>query len=378
MKIYAFHLLNDYSGSPKVLMQLIKGWQKAGITVTVAHSTGRSGFLSDIENVSYRPYWYRWAANPFVRLFNLVVSQIVLILNFAFIINKEDLIYVNTVLPFGAAILGKICGCRVIYHIHETSTRPAIFKKFLFLVLRYTASDVVYASRYLSQQEPIHGPTTHILPNALEANFFKSAQMVKKRCLVPRNVLMICSLKAYKGVYEFVKLAVRHPGLQFDLVLNASEKDIRTFFSKIFTPNNLMLYPAQQNVRDFYERADIVLNLSRPDAWIETFGLTIIEAMAYGIPTIVPPVGGIADLINEGINGYHADSRDIADVSKKLVLLTDPARYTVMQMAARSSALQFSEEKFLFASLEILGLVPHGISFHVMEKVGLTPAVLPR
>ena len=43
MKIFAFHLLNDYSGSPKVLMQLIKGWTKNNLDVHLVTCKGRNG-----------------------------------------------------------------------------------------------------------------------------------------------------------------------------------------------------------------------------------------------------------------------------------------------------------------------------------------------
>lgn len=79
----------------------------------------------------------------------------------------------------------------------------------------------------------------------------------------------------------------------------------------------------------------MVLNLSRPDAWVETFGLTVIEAMAYGIPVIVPPVGGIAELVENGINGYKADSRNVNHVSHLLKeILDENALYNYMQLQA--------------------------------------------
>ena len=130
MKIYAFHLLNDYSGSPKVLRQLAKGWIQNGIECHIVTCGGREGFLSEIEGASYHHYWYKFAQNPVLRLFFLMFSQLSLIIKMIALIKKDDVVYVNTVLPFGAGILGKIIGCKVIYHIHETSIKPRILKNF--------------------------------------------------------------------------------------------------------------------------------------------------------------------------------------------------------------------------------------------------------
>lgn len=132
MRVIAAHLLNDYSGSPKVLMQLLKGWTKNNIETHLYTCSGREGFLSDIPKVKNHFYWYKFAKNPFVRLAFFTISQLILGFKLFFFLKKTDVLYVNTVLPFGAGIIGKIKGCKVIYHIHETSMKPLILKKFLF------------------------------------------------------------------------------------------------------------------------------------------------------------------------------------------------------------------------------------------------------
>lgn len=62
----------------------------------------------------------------------------------------------------------------------------------------------------------------------------------------------------------------------------------------------------------------MVLNLSDTKLWVETFGLTVLEAMAYGLPTIVPPVGGVVELVEEGKNGFLIDSKNVKLISEKL------------------------------------------------------------
>lgn len=49
-----------------------------------------------------------------------------------------------------------------------------------------------------------------------------------------------------------------------------------------------------------------------PSIWYETWGMTIIESFAVGTPVIVNNLGNGADLVEEGINGYHyeGDSKE--------------------------------------------------------------------
>ncbi|MFT4996170.1 MAG: glycosyltransferase involved in cell wall biosynthesis [Flavobacteriales bacterium] len=355
MKIIATHLLNDFSGSPKVLKQLIKGWIKNDLEIDLHTCKGHEGFLSDIVGLNYYYFNYKWAANPVIRFVNLVLSQIALCINILKTAEKEDIIYINTVLPFGAALAGKLKGNRIIYHVHETSMKPAILKYFLFGMVKWCATDVIYVSNYLAKKEPISNATLHILHNAIEDEFLAKANKSPTNNQGLRNILMICSLKEYKGVNEFMLLAKKLPNHSFKLVLNARQSDIAQFFKNTKIPMNVESYETQSNVHPFYKWADLVVNLSQPDAWIETFGLTILEGMAYGNPAIVPPVGGVTEIVTEGLNGYQISSKNIAEIAFKIAVWSDANTYfQTFQDEAKKAVKKFNEHAFISKSIQIL------------------------
>lgn len=355
MKIFAFHLLNDYSGSPKVLMQLVKGWVNNEMNVTIVTASGRHGFLSNINGVSYINFRYTFAKNPFIRLINFMLSQLHLFFKLIFKVKKTDIVYINTVLPFGAALLGKLKGCRIIYHVHETSVKPKILKKFLFTVVNYCSSDVVFVSDFLRDEEKHLKPKKHILYNAIENTFLEESLKARDTYTKNRNVLMICSLKEYKGVNEFVSLASQLNNFNFTLVVNASENEINSFFYSKKLPENLTIYPTQTDTHPFYRWADVVVNLSRKDEWVETFGLTVLEGMAYGLPAIVPVVGGITELVDEGANGYHIDSKEVNSISKALnYIFENNTVFQSMRLHSQQKIKQYTEEHFINRSIQIL------------------------
>jgi glycosyltransferase involved in cell wall biosynthesis len=365
MKIYTFHLLNDYSGSPKVLMQSIKAWVEVGHEVTVVTCKGREGFLSDLPGVNYEFFWYKLGTNKLLKILFLLWSQLSIFIKLIFIVEKDDLIYINTVLPFGAAFLGLVKRCRIIFHIHETSIKPILFKKMLFTIVELSSEEVIYVSKYLSQQEKLSCKKTHILHNAIANDFINIASSQKKDSIINRNVLMVCSLKAYKGINEFVYLSDIQKQYQFRLVVNANQLEIDKFFRRRSLPPNIEIFSTQTNLHPFYLWADVVLNLSRPDEWVETFGLTIIEAMAYGLPVIVPPVGGVTELVDNGVNGYLANCRNIDDVSNKLeTILENGILYNRMKNNALKIIGYYKEDVFIRKSLEIIG---NGIKNPIMS-----------
>jgi glycosyltransferase involved in cell wall biosynthesis len=213
---------------------------------------------------------------------------------------------------------------------------------------------VIYVSGFLAKEEPLDKPS-HILWNAIEDDFMNKAIQFRKPYWKTGQVLMVASLKQYKGVDEFVVIAKACHELHFDLVVNASENEITKYFSKSLLPSNLTIHPAQQNVHPFYQRADVVMNLSRPDEWKETFGLTALEAMIYGLPVIVPPVGGISEIVHDCLTGFHFNGKDTKSIVSALrALSTDPILFQNVSRPARAHAASFSERRFLDQSLQII------------------------
>lgn len=80
-------------------------------------------------------------------------------------------------------------------------------------------------------------------------------------------------------------------------------------------PEHLFIFPAQKDVHSFYQEAHLVLNLSHPEQWVETFGMTALEAMSYGLPVIAPPVGRPVELVTDDFNGYRIGQRDLPSLS---------------------------------------------------------------
>ncbi|WP_374445263.1 glycosyltransferase family 4 protein [Epilithonimonas sp.] len=353
-RIVAIHLLNDYSGSPKVLMQLLKVWTKNNFDTHLFTSGGRKGFLSDINHVRNHSFWYRFSPVSIVRIFNFFISQFLLMVKLVFFLKKSDVIYINTVLPFGAAIAGKIKGCKIIYHIHETSVKPKIFKNFLFGIAKITAFKIVFVSKFLLDQNTLIKNQV-LLYNVLESDFTKKADQFRNPDKRGKTVLMICSLKNYKGVDEFFLLAKRNPHYRFKMVVNAFENEIKDFFKGKQQSDNLEIYPTQTDTHPFYREAGIILNLSHPNRWIETFGLTILEGMRYGLPSIVPPVGGITELVENHKNGFLINSKNTEELSEKLnFIMENPSVYRAFSKASYLKSQKFSEEYFEKEAVKIV------------------------
>jgi glycosyltransferase involved in cell wall biosynthesis len=88
----------------------------------------------------------------------------------------------------------------------------------------------------------------------------------------------------------------------------------------------------------------------------EGMPISVIEAMASGLPVVATAVGGIPDLISDGENGLlvmPGEPRQLAEALASLI--TDPGTRTRMGLAGRQRAL---------ARHDLDGTVPDLMRFH--------------
>lgn len=345
------HLLNDFSGSPNVLSQVVEVASKSSVIGNVEVYVGSEGkgFLSSpVKNTTYI---YKRSRFKILTLIFYFISQFVLIFKLFKYRNKNVCIYVNTLLPFGAGIAGYLMRKKVIYHIHETSLKPRLLKLFLRFVVKLTASKVIFVSHYLREEEGFENIDQAVIHNALDSMFLaKASDSIYAYDDEDFEVLMACSLKEYKGVTEFIKIAqmcLRVVSIRFTLVLNATPKEIKEYLRISEIPKNVTIFPQQSDMAKFYSSASLVLNLSKPDGWIETFGLTILEAMAFGIPVIVPTVGGPLEIVRDNKDGYLMSSDQWPLIGEKIVdLSSNRDLCSRLSLSARQRAGEFGQPVF--------------------------------
>ena len=88
-----------------------------------------------------------------------------------------------------------------------------------------------------------------------------------------------------------------------------------------------------------------------PSEWYENNPLSVIEAQCLGTPVLGANIGGIPELIKEGVNGMCFESRNIMDLKNKIekmfILNVD------YKQLAKSSQIRYSSEKHYNELLEL-------------------------
>ncbi len=353
--IVCFHLFNDYSGSPKVLRMVLEGMLKTGHEVDLVSSRG--GVLDELlpyKQLHKHSYPYRFSSNPVATMARYCIVQLyTFMLAFRWLFKKNIVFYINTLLPIGPALAGRLMGKRVVYHYHENAFVKGVFYKVLAAAMQRLAHEIICVSNYqasfLQRKEGVI-----VIPNALPKVFTEKLHPDAAAAFDRKTVLMLSSLKEYKGTREFIELASRLPQYKFVLVINDTQENIDNYLAQHDLQHsanrggNLTIYARQNDVTPFYNQASVVLNLSDKTKFVETFGLTALEAMSAGLPVIVPTEGGIAEMVEDGVNGYKIDVQKLDEIDRRIQsILSGKEKYLSTAKQAIEYAERLSEAEMM-------------------------------
>ena len=201
------------------------------------------------------------------------------------------------------------------------------------------------------------------LPNGVDAALFKpmdkaaakrkiAKEVGDDRIEIAPTVGYLSRVQSEKGASVYLKLAELNPHLIFLI----AGPDMGRYASRKL-PDNLVYvgFHPREKLPLIYNAFDVYCFLSMSGE--ETFGLTVLEAMACGVPPVVPNFDGVPSVVGDA--GLVADAenfdQDIAtlvsypcpmDFSKKInVLLNNHEMRQTLSQKARERAVAFTWDK---------------------------------
>lgn len=147
----------------------------------------------------------------------------------------------------------------------------------------------------------------------------------KRRALgIPEDAVLLLSVGELNGNknHETVIRAIANMDVYYII---AGRGDSQQYLENLVDALNLRdrvkLLGFRSDVKDLYDIADIFAFPS----FREGLPLSLMEAMASGLPVVASRIRGNVDLVEDGVNGFLCDPRDAEDFAKKIrKLLDDP------------------------------------------------------
>jgi glycosyltransferase involved in cell wall biosynthesis len=171
----------------------------------------------------------------------------------------------------------------------------------------FTAPDVCVAvdsnvRKVLAAMDPGSESRTQIIYNFVDTEKFRPAPKTWEgiRVLSPRRLTML------RGCNEFIKASRERPEYEYMAVGQSAdeglEKQVAAWGNT--TQNLRFVWKPMEGMEEIYQQADIAVVPTRA---CEGLSLSLLEAMACGLPVITTPAGGLGDAIIDGYNGMVFD-----------------------------------------------------------------------
>lgn len=108
---------------------------------------------------------------------------------------------------------------------------------------------------------------------------------------------------------------------------------------KLGLRERVILLGKQENLHELYAISDACVLMSEK----ESFGLVLLEAMLHGVPCLGTKIGGIPEVIQDGVNGYIVEKGDSDSAAEKLYELLEDDR---KRQAMGENAIRIVREHF--------------------------------
>lgn len=188
-----------------------------------------------------------------------------------------------------------------------------------------------------------------VVPNFVDVELFRPTPSATNRREGPPRAVHVSNFRAVKRVPWMLRaFALATAGTKAELLLVGDGPDQQ--------PSRLLARELgiQDRVRFLGERDALPELLSPADVFVlssseESFGLSALEAMSCGTPVVATDVGGVREVVDDGVTGLLAPAGDVAAFAENLKsLLFDRDRARSMGEAARRAAVErFAHERVI-------------------------------
>ena len=288
--------------------------------------------------------------------------------------NKFDLIVTNTVKAhLYGSMAAYLCRISLVWRFHDVLS-PLDFSPLLIRIIiffgRWFPKRILAVSKITKEYLAKNGLKDNkidVIFNGIDSELFeiedvsKDIRMELKIEGKTKLVGCIGRIIPQKGQKSFL-LAI--PGVikkyqeTFFLIIGevflkeeAYKKELLEIIKKNKIEDRVKFTGFRRDIGDVMRSLDVLVF---PSATPESFGLSILEAMALGKPVIASNVGGVSEMIEDGITGMLIEPNHPEEITDRIIrLFSDQEMYdTIAREAKEVANKRFSLQKYVAAMEE--------------------------
>lgn len=257
-----------------------------------------------------------------------------------------------------AIALGRACGVPVVVaHEHSWAFSGALGRRVVdrHWIARFSDALIACSATDRGQmidRERIKPSDIVLIPNGIEARAATVGRDLRRELGIPAGALVIGAVGTLRPEKRFdvlidaaALLRREHPDLRVVIAGEGGERaDLEERIGAVGLADTVMLIGSRTDVPDVLEAFDIAVNCSDR----EGSPLSVLEYMEAGLPIVAARIGGIPDMIDDGVGGLlvgRRDPRALAGACTRLI--ADPN----LRAALGAAALQRRRAEFDIAKM---------------------------
>jgi N-acetyl-alpha-D-glucosaminyl L-malate synthase BshA len=254
--------------------------------------------------------------------------------------HQLEVIHVHYAIPHStSALLAKLMSChynrrdlKIITTLHGTDIDLVGWEPNYRAITEYSinSSDAVTAvSEYLklaTQEKFKVTRDIRVIYNPIDTSVFHPApETPSTNGQRVRTILHISNFRPVKRVQDAVKildLVRNHLPVRLVFLGDGPDRSVAEKTARQLGVQDRVVFEGTiSNIEEWLRRGDLLLSTSS----LESFGMSIAEAMASGLPVVAYRVGGIPEVVEDGVQGRLVEPGDVCGAAKAVAeILTNP------------------------------------------------------
>lgn len=227
--------------------------------------------------------------------------------------------------PF--VLLFKLLGKQVVLHIHGAEferfhNRHRRLVEFICNKADALATVSTYFVNFLRREKL--NPHVELLHNSISPTYPSAKK--EKIPGAPTVMSYFGAITGRKGIFEVLEaIALCKQRLNTPITLriggNGEIQRLHDTISRLQLQDIVIFegWLGEKEKTSLLEASDIFIHPS----YFESFGISILEALAHGVPVITTSIGGISDLVTHNFNGIVVEPGNVEEIADAITFLTN-------------------------------------------------------
>jgi glycosyltransferase involved in cell wall biosynthesis len=252
------------------------------------------------------------------------------------------------------ALISRLFGVPVIFHLHGSEMNIFVEEQMRLLqhligwILAKQSVVVVLSSRWLNYVKTISPKANvEILPNFVELpELQNTASVANKKEVV---ILFLGLVGTRKGIYDLLPalkdVLVQLPTIRLIIAGNGDIDKAQALAMELEIKDHVVFagWVGGEKKAELLRRAQMYVLPS----YNEGFPVSLLEAMSWQVPVITTRVGGIGDMVRDGVDGFLINPGDRSALSAAIVKLAQDAELRQKMGAAARDQVERNFSKLV-------------------------------